>query len=256
MTPQLSDERLRAAHEFAAQLEIAPAEVDAHLARFGSRYAESVSSRAMVRHLLMLRTPPMPNQVLSRVTPSETSDDGRRELDVVALDTPGLFSEICGVVSLAGAQAMLAEVHTTNDGIAVDTVELRAPEGTSTSWWARFEGDLVDAVAGRIALRAAVDERAREDGATTDRRVRIDLTHEGRATEVRVRTGDRLGVLFAITDAMAELRLDLTTAHVRTTGDMIDDTFLVCSLDGRPLDDEQARQLEVGIRWAVGRLGA
>lgn len=250
-------DKVRAAREEAAALDIDGDDLDAHISRFTSRYVASVSARTVARHLLMLRSPLAPGEVRSRVTPSPNRSDGRREFDVVTRDSPGLFSQVSGVVSLIGGQVVSADAHTTYDGVAVDTFAVMAPSGVSTSWWARFEGELVDAVAGRIALRAAVDRAAREAGSATTRAVAIDVVPEAPWTSVRIRTGDRLGLLFTITDAIAELRLDVVTAKVDTRGDMVDDVFVVrTAADRSALDGEQGRQLGLGIRWAVARLGA
>lgn len=249
------ESQLADARDQAAALDIPPDELDLHLARFTRRYLGMVSARTIARHLLMLRTPLAPGELRSRVTPSAAGRRDTRELDVVTHDSPGLFSEVSGVVSLIGGQVVEADAHTTTDGIAVDTFEVAAPPDVSTSWWARFEGELVDAVEGRIALRAAVDGAAREAGSSTTREVAVDVVPEAPWTSVRVRTGDRLGLLFTITDAVAELRLDIVSAKVVTHGDMVDDVFVVRAADRRALDAEQARQLAIGIRWAVGRLG-
>lgn len=262
MTPQLPDERatprathVDAAHREAERLAIEPEDLDRHLARFTPRYIGSVAARTVARHLLMLRSSLAAGEVRTRVTPTPGGDASRRELDVVTPDAPGLFAQVSGVVSLIGGQVVSAGAHTTTDGIAVDTFEVVAPVGVSTSWWARFEGELVDAVAGRVALRAAVDAAAREAGSATTREVAMDVQPEAPWTSVRIRTGDRLGLLFTIADALAELRLDIVTAQIVTRGDMVDDVFVVRSADGSQLDDEQVHQLGVGVRWGVGRLG-
>ncbi len=231
------------------------AEIVAHLGRFDASYVGEVAPRSVVRHLLMLRRPPRAGEVASRVTPRAGADESRRELDVVTIDTPGLFSRICGVVSLAGGQVVGAHAHTTSNGVAVDTVEVQAPDGVLTSWWARFEGDLVDATAGRIALRARVDEMARDVGGPTDRAVEVTVEDGEAGHEVRIRTLDRLGLLFAVTDALADLRLDIRSARIQTQDGTAHDAFVVRSVGGGPLDPDQASQVDLAVRWAVGRLG-
>lgn len=253
--------------EAAGDIPLDEAELRAHLERFDTAYVAEVVPRSVVRHLLMLRRPPRSGEVASRVTPrpdqrpgqAPDQPDGRRDLDVVTIDTPGLFSRICGVVSLAGGQVIGAHAHTTSDGVAVDTVEVEAPEGVLTSWWARFEGDLVDAMAGRIALRARVDQMARDVGGPSDRSVTVDVADGsgdwGAGDEVRVRTPDRLGLLFAITDALADLRLDIRSAVIETRGGTADDHFVVRTAGGGGLDADQASQVGLAVSWAVARLG-
>ncbi len=262
MTHQLPTERatpratrVNDAHREAEKLAIEPGEVDRHIGRFTPRYVGSVPARTIARHLLMLQSPLSSGEVRSRVTPAPGGDPHRRELDVVTPDAPGLFAQVSGVVALIGGQVMSAGAHTTSDDVAVDTFEVVAPAGVSTAWWARFEGELADAVAGRVALRAAVDAAAREARTSTTREVAMDVVPEAPWTSVRVRTGDRMGLLFTIADAFAELRLDIVSAQIVTRGDMVDDVFVVRTANRSSLDDEQVHQLGIGIRWAVGRLG-
>lgn len=255
MTSSSTSDRLEAIRRAAGDIPLDSAEVEAHLGRFGASYVGDVVPRSVVRHLLMLRRPPKSGEVASRVTPRRGEHESRRELDVVTIDTPGLFSRICGVVSLAGGQVVGAQAHTTSDGVAVDTVEVQAPDGVLTSWWARFEGDLVDAMAGRIALRARVDEMARDVGGPPDRTVDVIVGQGDAGDEVRIRTRDRLGLLFAVTDALADLRLDIRSARIRTRDGTADDAFVVRSGGGGPLDADQVSQVDLAVRFAVGRLG-
>lgn len=256
MTSGTTTARFEAIHEAAGDIPMDAGEVRAHVDRFGASYLAEVLPRSVVRHLLMLRRPPRAGEVLSRVTPRPGDDTSLRELDVVTIDTPGLFSRICGVVSLAGGQVVGAQAHTTTDGVAVDTVEVQAPDGVTTSWWARFEGDLVDAMDGRLALRARVDEMARDVGGPQDRSVQVDVGQGESGDEVRVRTRDRLGLLFALADGLSDLRLDLRTAHIRTRAGMADDRFVVRTTGGGPLDPDQASEVVLALEWVVRRLGS
>src|SRR5680860_684675 len=112
MSSPATSDRLRALMEAAGDIPLDEAEVRAHLERFDTTYVADMVPRSVVRHLLMLRRPPRSGEVASRVTPRPNQPrgqhpaqpDSRRDLDVVTVDTPGLFSRICGVVSLAGGQ--------------------------------------------------------------------------------------------------------------------------------------------------------
>ena len=238
-----------------------------HLARLPQRYASLVAPRAVVRHTLMAASPLSPNEVRTRVTPGgerpEAVDglEAYDELDVVAADSPGLFAKVAGVLALNGGSIMGASAFTRDDGAAVDTFTVTRPAGAPASWWARVEGDLVDAVAGRLALRARVARRARQE----ERRLRklpdVDTTVEVAADEsesasvIEVRTQDRVGVLFAITDALAELELDIVVARIQTLGHEVVDVFTVRDALGRPLDADHAGEVELAVGSALEGLG-
>ena len=248
-----------AAAELAERMGATLAQVEAHLAQLPERYAAAVSPRAVVRHAMLAGDRPGPTEIRTRVTPGEPLEDGQAfdELDVVARDTPGLFAKVAGVLSLHGASVLEAHAHTRADGTAVDTFTIVLPEHATPSWWVTVEGDLVEAVAGRIAVRARVARKR----ATEHRRlaklppvetaVATSRDAAGRSTLVEVRTMDRVGVLYRIASALAELELDLVVAKVGTFGHEAHDVFTVRDGSGQPLDDDHCAELELAIRAAL-----
>jgi [protein-PII] uridylyltransferase len=275
-----ADRTAREAIDLAPELGAEPAEVASHLRLLPDRYAAAVSPRAVVRHSLMAVTRPGPTEVRTRVTPGERRlgdeppapspgaaaalprevHDAPDELDVVALDHAGWFAKVAGVVALHGGSIVAADAFTREDGLAVDTFRVRPPEGVGGSWWARVEGDLAEAAAGRLAVRARVGRKAR----TEDRRiarlpeVATTVTAEpdpaGSSTIVEVHTVDRLGVLYAIATALAELELDIVVARVQTLGYEVVDAFYVRDADGGPLDRDHVHELELAVSSALAEL--
>jgi [protein-PII] uridylyltransferase len=258
---------VRDAQRLAPELGADPELVRAHLALLPSRYANAVSARGVVRHAKLAATVPGPTEVRTRVTPGELrdaegEDDGGAldELDVVARDHPGWFAKVAGVVALHRGSIVAADAFTRADGIAVDTFRVRPPEGATSSWWAAVEGDLADAAAGRLAVRARVLREARRRARRPARRTSVTTTvrtspgPSGRTTLLEVHTRDRLGALYAIATAFAELELDLVVARVQTVGPEVVDVFELRDADGRALDDDHLTELELAVRSAVADL--
>jgi [protein-PII] uridylyltransferase len=73
----------------------------------------------------------------------------------------------------------------------------------------------------------------------------------GRSTVVDVHTVDRIGVLYAITSAIAELELDIVVARVQTVGHEVTDVFYVRDRREGPLDDDQRDELVLAITSAL-----
>jgi [protein-PII] uridylyltransferase len=253
----------RAAQELAEELGTTGDEVRAHLARMSSRYAAAVTPRAVVRHTMMASTMPEAGELRTRVTPG-THDpdgiDGVDELDVVALDVPGWFAKVAGVVALHGGSILAADAFTRDDGIAIDTFRVQRPHGATGSWWARVEGDLVDAAVGRLAVRARVARKARENaprpGRLPDLPTKLVFSDDpsGRSTVVEVRTVDRIGVLYAIASAIAELELDIVIARVQTVGHEVTDVFYLRDRREGQLDADQRSELELAVTSALEAL--
>jgi [protein-PII] uridylyltransferase len=252
------------AQHLAEDLGSTPEQVRDHLTRLPRRYAATVSPRAVVRHAILAQDPPGPGEVRTRVTPGESRADGLDaydEVDVVALDAPGLFSKVAGVIALNRGSIVGATAFTRDDGTAVDTFTVLKPEGAPLSWWARVEGDLVDAIAGRLALRARLATRARQEQRRLDRlpdvptKVSVVADESGGASVIEVHTQDRVGVLFAIADALAELHLDIVVARIQTLGNEVVDAFTVRDAAGNPLDPDHAAEAELAVRSAIEALG-
>ena len=253
----------RGAQELATELGATPEAVRDHLAMMASRYAAAVAPRAVVRHTLMAATRPGPAEVRTRVTPGENDPDGLEridELDVVALDHHGWFAKVAGVLALHGGSIVAADAFARADGLAVDTFKVRPPEGAAGSWWVRVEGDLADAAAGRLAVRARVTRKARTDDHRASRlpEVATEVTAQedpsGRSTVIEVRALDRVGVPYAIATALSELELDIVVARIQMIGHEVLDVFYVRDADGGRLDDDHLGELELAITAAVEAL--
>jgi [protein-PII] uridylyltransferase len=213
----------------------------------------------------MTATRPEEGELRTRVTPG-TQDpdgvDGVDELDVVALDAPGWFAKVAGVLAIHGGSILAADAFSRSDGIAVDTFRVQRPTGATGSWWARVEGDLVDAAVGRLAVRARVSRKARAEAPRPGRvpnlptLVHFEADPSGRSTVVEIHTLDRLGVLYAIAGAIAELELDIVVARIQTVGHEVTDVFYVRDRRQEPLDDDQCAELELAIRSALEDLSA
>lgn len=253
----------RAAQGLAEELGSSADAVRDHLARMSTRYAAAVTPRAVVRHTLMAESAPDPGELRTRVSPGSQEPDGIEgvdELDVVALDAPGWFAKVAGVLALHGGEILAADAFTRSDDVAVDTFRVQRPEGATGSWWARVEGDLVDAAVGRLALRARVARKARDSaprpGRIPDLPTVVELSPDpsGRSTVVEVRTADRPGVLYAIASAIAELELDIVVARIQTIGHEVTDVFYLRDRRDGPLDDDQAGELRLAVEAALAEV--
>ena len=112
--------------------------------------------------------------------------------------------------------------------------------------WEQVVDDLERALAGRLAIRARLAERARtlrrrRRGAPPQRRrargARSTSTASATPTVVEVHAPDGVGVLYRITRALAELDLDIVGAKVQTLGAQVVDSFYVRGADGAKVTD-------------------
>jgi [protein-PII] uridylyltransferase len=133
--------------------------------------------------------------------------------------------------------------------------QFRVESGGTEVSWDEVVADVRKAIDGRLAIEARLAQRAR-----TGRRmpaamrlvaepsVRVDNTASGNSTVVEVRAPDRLGVLYRITRAFADLDLDIRSAKVATLGHEVVDSFYVRTTSGSKIEDrDHVRELERAI---------
>ncbi|MDQ3294914.1 MAG: ACT domain-containing protein, partial [Actinomycetota bacterium] len=125
--------------------------------------------------------------------------------------------------------------------------------------WDRVRSDLQRVFAGRLALQARLDDRARTYGSrrvTAGSPARTGVSFDNRAsasaTVVDVQAPDSVGLLHRITRAFAELELDIRKALVSTVGHQVLDAFYVRDGTGAKVtDDVLLAELERAILHAV-----
>lgn len=164
-------------------------------------------------------------------------------LTVVAPDRPGLFSRVAGALSLNGVDVLDASAHS-ESGMALEVYRVKTVFGDEPNW-ARVRNDVERALAGRLALRARLAERARTYPAprvTTARprppRVVVDNHTSDVATVIEIEAPDGIGLLYRITQALLECDLDIVSAKVQTLGSDAIDAFYVRDPSGAKILDE------------------
>jgi [protein-PII] uridylyltransferase len=232
----------------------------------------AVDADELAEELELLADPPGPGGVRYRLDPS---GDGHGVVTVCAADRPGTLARTTGVLALHRVSVLRAHVWSTSAGLALQRFAVQAPANLR---WERLGADLDAAWAGRLAVEARLERKARDyrppapvepdvrvlpvDRGTRDYRpasrgeigVRILPDESAHSTVVEVRAGDALGLLHAFAAALGDLDLDVRVAKIDTLGDRVVDTFYVRSPWGAKLSDDQADELTLAIRHRTARL--
>jgi [protein-PII] uridylyltransferase len=188
----------------------------------------------------------------------ETSIVGEGEtLTVVCPDRPGLFSRTAGVLALNGLDVLDAAAHS-EPGWALQVFRVKSAFNDSPDW-ARIRIQVEQALDARLALTARIAERARTYKARRSGRARpatpavtVDNDTSAQATVLEISGPDRIGLLFRVTTALAELGLDIVSARIQTLGDDVIDAFYVRDADGGKVTDaEYLREIERAVLHAI-----
>jgi [protein-PII] uridylyltransferase len=210
----------------------------------------AVEVAELAEELELLADPPGPGGVRYRVDPS---GDGHGLVTVCAADRPGTLARTTGVLALHRVSVLRAHVWSTRAGLALQRFAVQAP---ATLRWQRLGADLDAAWAGRLAVEARLERKARDyrPVSPVEPDVRVLPDESAHSTVVEVRAADALGLLHAIAAALGDLDLDVRVAKIDTLGDRVVDTFYVRSPWGAKLSDEQADELTLAIRHRTSRL--
>ena len=231
-------------------------EVERFILRMPRGYFLTVEPARAARHYATIAPPVGVNEV--RTASSPGSRTGSHELLVVALDRPGLLSWIAGALSLAGLSILTAQVFTTEDRVAVDLFEVEGawePEiGAEIGGdrWRTFRRTLRGTIEGTVSVSKRVDEKRRYyPPPRADSPVTVDVENAASDffTVIEIGAPDRIGLLYDITSALADLQLDVHLAKVATYTGRVVDTFYVRDTLGRKISHpQQVSEIAAGVR--------
>jgi [protein-PII] uridylyltransferase len=208
----------------------------AYLDRHYPAYWLRVEPDRMVEHANFIREADKDGKTLATAIRTRAFE-GVTEITVLAPDHPRLLSVIAGACSVAGSNIVDAQIFTTTDGKALDTISLSREFDTEEDELrrARKVGDLIEqALAGGIHLPDTVahkaQRRARLKAFTLETNIIVDNQGSNRFTVVEASGLDRPGLLYDLTRALSDLNLNIASAHITTFGERAVDVFYVTDL--------------------------
>jgi [protein-PII] uridylyltransferase len=215
------------------------ADFAAYAARHQQAYWLKVDLPHKLRHarLLNMTEVEMPSLITDIATDAFRAVT---ELSVIAADHPHLLSTIAGACAASSANIVDAQIFTTTDGLALDTIFLSRAFDRDEDELRRANKialAIEQALRSEIPFTELIKARGR---AISDRgtafqvppEVSVDNSLSGKYTVVEVSARDRPGLLYDVTHALSELDLNIGSAHVATFGEKAADVFYVTDLDG------------------------
>jgi len=229
--------------EFVAELkDWAPAEIDAYVARHYPAYWLKVDLPHKLTHARFVRSAEQSGRSVSTGVDFDLVR-GVTELTVLAPDHPRLLSIIAGACAAAGANIVDAQIFTTTDGMALDTISVSREfdrDEDESRRAIRIADAIERALRGDLRLPEVVAKRAAPKGRirafAVEPEVMINNHWSNRYTVVEVHGLDRPGLLYELTATLSKLSLNIASAHVATFGERVVDVFYVTDLLGAKID--------------------
>src|SRR6201991_1450978 len=217
-------------------------ELNSYIARHYPAYWLKVDLARKIRHARFLHAN---EQAGHKLAINVVFDEARgvTDLTILAVDHPWLLSIIAGACASAGANIVDAQIYTTTDGRALDTIAISREYDRDEDEGRRATriGEMIeDVLEGKLRLPEAVARRASGRGKArpfvVEPEVIINNQWSDRNPVIEVPGLDRPGLLYQLTTAISKLNLNIASAHVATFGERARDVFYVTDLLGAQIN--------------------
>jgi [protein-PII] uridylyltransferase len=216
-----------------------------HCRRVPRRYLVEVTFDEALSHLDLIRTlRAMRREAIAQVRGSGELVD----FWMVSTDRPKRFSQICGAFLGAGVSVVSAIAYTRDDGLVIDHFRV-APgldsASNSAGFWSKVAASVEDALIGKGDFLAKIESarkrmpRQPQVSLRGEPEVRVDNKLSEKFTVVDVICGDRIGLLYGLSRALADLSCSIHFAKIATTGGLATDVFYVTETSGEPVTDPE-----------------
>jgi [protein-PII] uridylyltransferase len=232
-------------------------QVEDHIRSLGERYLLAFTPWHIARHIECMARAQETGLALNCWTHEETD---MSEVVVSTSDRHGLFSMIAGSFASQLVDVNNAALFTRPDGWVIDcftVFDASRNRPITEKQFKAVERVLRAALLGNGDIQEAVDRSRRRLFALLQPRIPVrtqiafDNDSSRTHTVIDVETGDRTGLLYDITRAMASAGLDISTARIVTDARRVRDSFYV-TLDHRKIwDNEKQAQIREVLHNAI-----
>jgi [protein-PII] uridylyltransferase len=170
------------------------------------------------------------------------------ELTFVTQDHPRLLMQCAGACASTGASIASAQISTTKDGLALDTILFHrtysnnAEEIAQTQKIARVIGEVVSGARPLDPQRMrSIRPKPRIGAFSVPPDVVVDNSASQEQTVIEVHALDRPGLLFELSRSLSDVGLDISSAHIATFGEKAVDVFYVTDASRKKVLGEEAK---------------
>jgi [protein-PII] uridylyltransferase len=170
---------------------------------------------------------------------------GVTQLTILAPDHPRLLSNIAGACAVGGGNIVDAQIFTTTDGLALDTISISREfdrDEDEERRAARIAEGIERALRGDVKLPEVVARHGIKDRYspfTVAPEINVNNVWSDRHTVIEVSGLDRPALLYDLTNKISRLNLNIASAHIATFGERVVDVFYVTDLTGAKVKSSQ-----------------
>lgn len=276
------DDRLRgAAHERLKTLRaevrshlprtILADEIESHFTNLPERYfvvhsAREIAGDIVLAHRFMWNQLVPDGRVLDPVIAWHSERDrGYSVLKICTWDRPRLFNRVAGALAAVSLNILGARIFSRPDGPVFDTLFVTDPQTSripGREARERFDDLLTRSLRGEpVDLHQCIAQHRNRSSTLRlagfepiPARITFDNSILRDRTVIEIEGADRVGLLFDLTDTLADLGLDITFARISTERGAAIDTFYVTEPEGTPVTHpDRRRAIEQRLRATLER---
>lgn len=231
--------------------------LDRFVASLPGSYRQSFDATAVAQHF---RVAELRGESAAHVGVFDADDGELSGLCVVADDRPGLLAYICEALLSNGLDVVSARAYNRElDGATPEAIDLFWVRSLPTVIHDGVTEDVAHSVRTsllRLLRSPKTSElkrpsRATRASASPETLVRFIDDPQGAFSTLEIETGDRSGLLLAITSTLAKNRVQIVGSLVSTRGSLVFDRFQLLELDGAPIEAGRRRQLQLAVLLAI-----
>jgi len=218
------------------------------LSNLSTRYLLSYRSHEIIKHL---RLSLGRGKATLALEIEQHAEQNYTQVTLATLDSPGLFSQIAGVMAAHAINILGAQIHTRRNGLVLDVLQVNSATGEAVenaAKWKRVERDLAGVLEGRIFIKNLLTRQKAPSFMVTrekpKRPSRIDISNEvsDQYTVIDIYAHDRIGLLYDITRTLTELGLYIAVSKISTKVDQVADVFYVRDIFGQKIGQPEKLQ--------------
>ncbi len=215
------------------------------LANLSTRYLLSYHAWEIIKHLRLSLGRGKASLALQV---DQHPEQDYTELTLATLDSPGLFSQIAGVMAAHAINILGAQIHTRKNGLVLDVLQVKSMTGEaveSDAKWQRVEKDLTGVIEGRVFVEDLLSRQKAPDFMVTREKPlspnHVDISNDvsDQYTVIDIYAHDRIGLLYDITRTLTELGLYIAVSKISTKVDQVADVFYVSDIFGQKIGPEE-----------------
>ena len=219
-------------------------QIDRYVLRHYPAYWLKADLPHKIEHARFIRRAEESGKVVATATRTDPSR-GVTELTLFTPDHPRLLSIIAGACAAAGGNIVDAQIFTTTDGLALDSISISREfdlDEDEMRRARRIAESIEQALRGEMRLPEIVAKRqprARFKPFRLEPEVNVNNAWSDRHTVIEITGLDRPALLYDLTNTISRLNLNIASAHVATFGERAVDVFYVTDLMGAKIASPQ-----------------